>query len=205
MREFLPEGCSLQGDMGIAFVIAGPSGAGKSSVISELLKRDAKLTFSVSATTRPKRPEEVHGRDYYFIGEGEFRRLVREGKFLEWTEYQGHLYGTLRDEVLGRLGAGHDVVLNVEVRGALAIARAGLPHPVVLIFLVPPSWEELERRIRARGTESPEDTALRLRIAREEVGNIPHFHYLVINDVLEQAVRDILAIIRAERMRLVCR
>ncbi len=203
MREFLPPGWGVQGERGIAFVITGPSGAGKSSVISALLQRDPRLSFSVSATTRPKRPDEVHGRDYYFVSREEFLRLREEGKLLEWTEYQGHLYGTPREEVERKLSGGRDLVLNVEVRGALAIARAGIPHPVVLIFLVPPSFEELVRRMRARGTESPEALAERLRIAREEVREIPHFHYLVVNDVLEEAVEEILCIIRAERRRLV--
>jgi len=203
MREFLPPGWGVQGERGIAFVITGPSGAGKSSVISALLQRDPRLSFSVSATTRPKRPDEVHGRDYYFVSREEFLRLREEGKLLEWTEYQGHLYGTPREEVERKLSGGRDLVLNVEVRGALAIARARIPHPVVLIFLVPPSFEELVRRMRARGTESPEALAERLRIAREEVREIPHFHYLVVNDVLEEAVEEILCIIRAERRRLV--
>ncbi|NOX44863.1 MAG: guanylate kinase [Caldiserica bacterium] len=193
----------MQGERGIAFVITGPSGAGKSSVINELLRRDPRLSFSVSATTRPKRPDEVHGRDYFFVSREEFLRLREEGKLLEWTEYQGHLYGTPREEVERKLSGGRDLVLNVEVRGALAIARAGIAHPVVLIFLVPPSWEELVRRIRARGTESPEALAERLRIAREEVREIPRFHYLVVNAVLEEAVEEILCIVRAERRRLV--
>ncbi len=203
MREFLPPGWGVQGERGIAFVIAGPSGAGKSSVIAELLRRDPLLSFSVSATTRPKRPGEVHGRDYFFVTRDEFLRLREEGKLLEWTEYQGHLYGTPREEVEGKLSAGRDLVLNVEVRGALAIARAGIPHPVVLIFLVPPSWEELVRRIKARGTESPEALKERLMIARAEIKEIPKFHYLVVNADLEEAVEEILCIVRAERRRLV--
>ncbi len=205
MREFLPEGWGVQGERGIAFVITGPSGAGKSSVIAELLRRDPRLSFSVSATTRPRRPDEVHGRDYYFVSEEEFLKLRDEGRLLEWTEYQGHLYGTPREEVEGKLGEGKDLVLNVEVRGALSIARAGIPYPVVLIFLVPPSWEELRRRILSRGTESPEALEERLRIAREEVKEIPHFHYLVVNDRLEEAVEEVLCIVRAERNRLIRR
>ncbi|MGY4706407.1 guanylate kinase [Candidatus Bipolaricaulota sp. J31] len=203
MREFLPPGWGVQGEKGIAFVITGPSGAGKSSVISELLRRDPRLSFSVSATTRPRRPDEVHGRDYYFVSREEFLRLREAGELLEWTEYQGHLYGTPRKEVERKLAKGKDLVFNVEVRGALAIARAGIPHPVVLIFLVPPSFEELARRIKARGTESPEALAERLRIAREEIREIPKFHYLVVNAVLEEAVEEILCIIRAERRRLI--
>lgn len=202
VREFLPTGWGRQGERGIAFVVTGPSGAGKSSVISELLKLDRRLVFSVSATTRPRRPEERHGRDYYFVSEEEFSRLIEQGELLEWTEYQGYRYGTLRREVVGRLAGGKDVVLNVEVQGALSIAQAGLPYPVVLIFLVPPSWEELRRRIQARATESKEALEERLRIARQEVAHIPHFDYLVVNDRLETAVQELQAIVRAERLRL---
>ncbi|MCD6320979.1 guanylate kinase [Candidatus Bipolaricaulota bacterium] len=193
----------LQGERGIAFVITGPSGAGKTSVIKRLLELDRKLAFSVSATTRPRRPGEVHGRDYFFISREEFVRLREEGKLLEWTEFQGHLYGTPREQVVERLREGRDVIIDVEVNGALAIASARLPFPVVLVFLVPPSWEELERRIRARGTESPEALAERMRIAREEAREIPRFHYLVVNDLLERAVDELWAIIKAERRRIV--
>jgi len=203
MKDLLPPGVEIQGQRGIAFVIAGPSGAGKSSVISALLSRDPKLTFSVSATTRPRRPEEVHGRDYYFISEEEFDRLIAEEALLEWTVYQGHRYGTPKSEVVDRLKQGLDVVLNVEVHGAKAIRQANLGFPVVLIFLIPPSWEELVERVRRRGTESPEALAERLRIAREELKHIPEFDYLVINDRLEEAVARVEAIIKAERMRIV--
>lgn len=202
MKDLLPPGVHLQGERGIAFVITGPSGVGKSSVISALLSRDPKLVFSVSATTRPRRPDEVHGRDYYFVGEEEFDRLIAEGALLEWTVYQGHRYGTLKSEVLQRLQKGLDVVLNVEVRGAQAIRRAGLGFPVVLIFLVPPSWEELVRRVRSRGTESEEALAQRLRIAQEELKHVPEFDYLVVNDELPRAVARVEAIVQAERLRI---
>ncbi len=202
MRDLLPPGVGLQGERGIAFVIAGPSGAGKSSVISALLSRDPKLAFSVSATTRARRPEEAHGRDYYFVSEEEFDRLIAHGELLEWTVYQGHRYGTPKTEVLTRLEQGRDVVINVEVRGARALREAGLGFPVVLIFLVPPSWEELVRRVRSRGTESEQALAERLRIAREELQRIPEFDYLVVNDELGKAVERVEAIIRAERMKI---
>jgi len=203
MMDILPPGVRIQGANGIAFVIAGPSGAGKSSVISALLSRDPRLCFSVSVTTRPPRPDEVHGRDYYFISEGEFDRLLSEGALLEWTVYQGHRYGTPRWEVVDRLQNGRDVVLNVEVNGARAIRQANLGFPVVLIFLVPPSWEELVRRVRGRGTENEAALSERLRIAKEELKRIPEFDYLVINDELERAVARVEAIIQAERMRIV--
>jgi guanylate kinase len=203
MTDILPPGVKVQGTSGIAFVIAGPSGAGKSSVISALLARDPRLCFSVSVTTRPPRPDEVHGRDYSFISEEEFDRLLSQGALLEWTVYQGHRYGTPRSEVVDRLKNGLDVVLNVEVNGARAIRQANLGFPVVLIFLVPPSWEELVRRVRGRGTEDEAALSERLRIAKEELKRIPEFDYLVINDELEKAVARVEAIIQAERMRIV--
>jgi guanylate kinase len=203
MTDILPPGVKVQGASGIAFVIAGPSGAGKSSVISALLARDPRLCFSVSVTTRPPRPDEVHGRDYYFISEEEFDRLLSRGALLEWTVYQGHRYGTPRSEVVDRLKNGLDVVLNVEVNGARAIRQANLGFPVVLIFLVPPSWEELVRRVRGRGTEDEAALSERLSIAKEELKRVPEFDYLVINDELEKAVARVEAIIQAERMRIV--
>ncbi|QAA76376.1 MAG: Guanylate kinase [Candidatus Bipolaricaulis sibiricus] len=202
LDEFLPPGWTVQNGRGLALVIAGPSGAGKSSVISELLRRDPRLCFSVSATTRPRRPEEVDGRDYSFVDDSEFERMIGAGELLEWTIYQGHRYGTPRAEVAARLAGGRDVVINVEVQGALALRRCGLSHPVVLVFLVPPSREELVRRIRGRGTESSEALATRLAIADQEVRHIPEFDYLVVNDSLDAAVERVEAILVAERSRI---
>lgn len=186
----------------MAVVIAGPSGAGKSSVIAELLRRDPTLVFSVSATTRPPRPDERDGRDYRFVSDAEFDRMIRLGELLEWTTYGGHRYGTPRSEVEDRLRRGQDVIVNVEVQGALALRRAGLPQPVVLVFLVPPTREDLVRRIRARGTEAEEAVAARLRRAEEEVQHIPEFDYLVVNEELGLAVDRVEAIIVAERARI---
>jgi guanylate kinase len=202
MRDFLPTGWDVQGGHGIALVIAGPSGAGKSSVIAALLRRDPSLVFSVSATTRPRRPDEADGRDYTFVSDAAFDRMIRAGELLEWTTYQGHRYGTPRAAVVGPLAAGRDVVINVEVKGALALRRSGLPHPVVLVFMVPPSRDELVRRIRSRGTESADALAARLAIAEEEVRHIPEFDYLVVNDRLEEAVERVEAILVAERSRI---
>jgi guanylate kinase len=202
MRDFLPAGWDVQGGHGIALVIAGPSGAGKSSVIAALLGRDPSLVFSVSATTRPRRPDEADGRDYTFVSDAAFDRMIRAGELLEWTTYQGHRYGTPRAAVVGPLAAGRDVVINVEVKGALALRRSGLPHPVVLVFMVPPSRDELVRRIRSRGTESADALAARLAIAEEEVRHIPEFDYLVVNDRLEEAVERVEAILVAERSRI---
>lgn len=202
LDEFLPQGWTMQGGHGIALVIAGPSGAGKSSVITEALRRDPSLVFSVSATTRPRRPDEVDGRDYHFVTERKFDQMLETGDLLEWTTYGSHKYGTPSSEVVSRLVTGQDVVINVEVQGALALRRAGLAHPVILVFLVPPSRGELVRRIRGRGTESDQTLAARLAIADNEVRQIPEFDYLVVNDVLDRAVTQVEAILTAERARL---
>jgi len=202
LDEFLPQGWTVQEGHGIALVIAGPSGAGKSSVIAEVLRRDPSLAFSVSATTRARRPDEVNGRDYHFVSRAEFDRMVEAGDLLEWTTYGEHRYGTPRHEVVSRLLMGQDVVIDVEVQGALALRRAHLPHPVVLVFLVPPSRAELVRRIRGRGTESDQTLASRLAIADEQVRQIPEFDYLVVNDALDRAVARVEAILAAERSRL---
>jgi len=188
---------------GVALVVTGPSGAGKSSVIDELLRRDESLAFSVSATTRARRPREEHGRDYYFVSQEEFSCLEESKELLEWASYQGERYGTLRSEVEGRLADGQDVLLNVEVQGALSIQRAELAYPVVLVFLVPPDRGELQRRLLGRGTETEEELARRMSSAEAETKHIPHFHYLVINDRVELAAERILAILTAERCRIV--
>ncbi len=203
LDEFLPQGWTVQEGHGIALVIAGPSGAGKSSVIAEVLRRNPALAFSVSATTRPRRPGEVDGRDYTFLSEAAFDRMIVEGALIEWTTYGGHRYGTPWSEVRRTLAAGQDVVFNVEVGGALALRRSSLPHPVVLVFLVPPSHGELLRRIRSRGTESEEALARRLATAEEEVRAIPEFDYLVVNDSIPDAVAVVEAILQAERARIV--
>jgi len=203
VNEFLPQGWGTQGARGIVFVVAGPSGAGKSSVIEGVLARNQGLHFSVSATTRRPRPGEVHGRDYYFVSENQFEEMIRRGELLEWTTYQGLRYGTPKAELQRPLREQRDVLVNVEVQGALALKRAELKHPVVLIFLVPPSWDSLLERIQARGTESPRTVKERLAIAQQEVQYIPEFQYLVVNDVLEEAVRTVEAIMLAERARLI--
>ncbi len=184
---------------GNVFVVSAPSGAGKRTVLERVLARDPRLEYSVSATSRRPRPGEVDGRDYYFLTPEEFRRRRDAGAFVEWAEVHGNLYGTLREEIERKRASGRDLILEVDVQGMRQLRDSGLD--VTTIFIVPPSLEVLEERLRGRGTEAPEELALRLRNAREEMAARHSFDYIVINDSLDQAVADFEAIVRASRLR----
>jgi guanylate kinase len=184
---------------GIVFVVSAPSGAGKRTILERVIPADPRLGYSVSATSRPPRPGEVDGRDYHFLTREEFERRREAGEFVEWAEVHGNLYGTLRSELERLTASGRDVVLEVDVQGMRNLLESGLDP--VTIFVVPPSLEELETRLRGRGSEKPEDVALRLRNAREEMAARHSFDYIVVNDDLERAVADLQAIVRAERCR----
>ena len=185
---------------GIALIVSGPSGTGKSTLCSMLLERNPEIKFSVSCTTRSPRPGEEHGRDYYFISEEEFRERVRRGEFLEHAEVHGRRYGTLRSEITGRVAAGEDVLLDIDVQGALQIKRKSaldkeLARCAKFIFIGPPDLLELERRLRARGTETSEDIELRLKNARIELDKSQEYDFIVVNNTLEQALVDLEGIV----------
>jgi guanylate kinase len=182
---------------GIPFVVAAPSGTGKTTVCRRVVERDERISFSVSHTTRRKREGEVDGRDYFFVDESEFRRLVAEGDFLEWAEYNAHLYGTSWKAIDRGLAAGRELLLEIEVQGARQV-RARRPD-ARLIFLLPPSMEELKRRLQGRGTDSAEEVRRRLEVANRELDAIGDFEYAVTNGDLECCVANLLEIIRAER------
>lgn len=182
---------------GIPFVVAAPSGTGKTTVCRRVVERDDRISFSVSHTTRRKREGEVDGRDYFFVDEPEFRRLEAEGEFLEWAEYNAHLYGTSWKSIDRGLAAGRELLLEIEVQGARQV-RARRPD-ARLIFLLPPSMEELERRLQGRGTDSAEEVRRRLEVANHELEAIGDFEFAVTNDDLECCVANLLEIIRAER------
>jgi guanylate kinase len=184
---------------GTLFVLAGPSGVGKGSIVRELVAKDPSLSLSVSVTTRPPRPGEVDGVDYFFVIEDAFARMVEAGELLEWAEIVGHRSGTPRGFVEDRLGEGRDVILEIDVVGAAQV-RERVPRSV-LIFLDPPSLEELERRLRGRGTETDEAIRLRLQTAAWELEQRSWFDHVVVNDDLERAAGEVAAIIEASRSR----
>jgi guanylate kinase len=170
-------------------VITGPSGVGKGTLIARLLEQLPALAVSVSATTRPPRAGEVDGRDYHFLSEPEFRSRQADGRFLESAEYAGNLYGTLLDEVDSRADGAEGVVLEIEVLGAQQV-RAKVAD-AVLIFIAPPDFESLEKRLRGRATDSPEQVAIRLGQARRELDAIDGFDTVVVNDDLDRAVAEL--------------
>jgi guanylate kinase len=188
--------------LGLLFVVSGPSGAGKDTLVAALRERRPSLRYSVSATTRAPRPEESDGEHYFFVSQEEFERLLEAGRLLEWREYNGNLYGTPCDYVEQRLGEGYDVIMKPEVNGALAV-KAAYPD-AVLIFLVPDRFSNLRERLLARRTETNEEIAHRLEIAQREMKSIRSFDYIVVNeqDRPEEAVRDLEAILQAERFRI---
>jgi guanylate kinase len=168
-------------------VISAPSGAGKTTVARHLLQRFPQLRFSVSATTRPKRPGEVDGRDYFFWSREQFEQAIARGELVEYEEIFGHLYGTLRSQVEQALGAGEFLLFDIDVKGALALRRA-YPEQTFLIYVAPPSVEELERRLRQRGTESEEQIRRRLERAAMELQFQDHFDVVIRNEQLEQTL-----------------
>lgn len=164
---------------GRLLVVSGPAGSGKGTVIKEILASDSSFALSVSATTRTPRPGEVDGVNYRFLTRGQFEQLIRNGEMLEYVEYCSNLYGTPRQQVEEKLAEGKNVILEIEVVGASKV-KDKFPQ-AILIFLLPPSYEELEQRLRGRGTESDEVIMRRLEIARSELASMSAFDYLVYN------------------------
>ncbi|TMM03950.1 MAG: guanylate kinase [Actinobacteria bacterium] len=179
--------------MARVFVITGPSGVGKGTLIRALLQRMPDLTLSVSATTRRPRPGETHGVDYWFLTDEEFDRRVAAGDFVEWAEYSGRRYGTLRSELDRVLATGRPVVLEIEVQGARQVRKA-MPE-AVQVFIVPPSPEALRLRLVGRGTDPPDEVERRLRVAEEEMAARAEFAHVVVNDRLEDAVERLSSIV----------
>jgi guanylate kinase len=181
-------------------LITGPSGAGKSSFIAELMAVDSRLAFSVSTTTRPRRQGEVDGTDYDFVDDATFDRLVTDSAFVEWARVHDNRYGTRRDRLEEMAAAGKIPVLDIDVQGGVQVLDQ-FGSELVSVFLFPPSWEELERRLTSRGTDLPEVIATRLRNARKEVEYAPRYSYWIVNDDLTAAVARMQAVITAQECR----
>ncbi len=184
---------------GKTFIISGPSGVGKSTVLSALFQGRNDLYFSVSATTRAPRPGEKHGVDYHFIEPETFRQWIVDGEFLEYAEYVGNFYGTPKKYVDAAMEEGKDVILDIEIQGATQVHN--LRPDVVRIFIAPPSWKALARRQTARATHSPEKVQKPLLRAKVELQTADHYDYFVINDTVDNAVRELRAIMLAEHCR----
>ncbi len=184
---------------GNLYCVAAPSGAGKSSLVKALLELDSHLAVSVSHTTRAPRGQELSGREYEFVDTEVFRAMIDRGEFVEWAEVHGNLYGTSRPAIAELLAAGQDVVLEIDWQGALQIKK--LFAHAVLIFVLPPSWDELAQRLTRRGEDRPEAISARLANARAEVAQARHFDFCIINALFETALFDLKTIVHSQRLR----
>lgn len=184
---------------GNLFCVAAPSGAGKSSLVKALLELDSRLDVSVSHTTRAPRGQERNGREYWFVDEPSFRAMVERQEFFEWAQVHGHLYGTSRKAIEARLKRGEDVVLEIDWQGALQIKQ--LFTHAVLIFILPPSWEELRQRLTRRGEDRAEVIDTRMANARLEVAQARHFDFVIINALFETALFDLKTVVHSQRLR----
>jgi len=185
---------------GLMLVLSSPSGAGKTTLSRRLLDSDPNVSLSVSVTTRPKRPGEVEGRDYFFVSDADFRRRSEAGEFLEHALVFGHRYATPRAAVLGALAAGRDVLFDIDWQGTQQL-RQQVREDVVTIFVLPPSREELERRLHSRAQDSDEVVAKRMEKANDEISHWAEYDYIIVNQDIERAQRDVETILTAERLK----
>ncbi|EED65845.1 Guanylate kinase [Comamonas testosteroni KF-1] len=184
---------------GNLFVVSAPSGAGKSSLVRALREFDARVYPSVSHTTRAPRGQEKHGREYYFISDAEFDAMVANNGFVEWANVHSRRYGTAKRSLEERIQSGTDVLLEIDYQGALQVKQA-FPN-AVLIFILPPSWDELRARLENRGEDAPEVIEMRLKNAEEEMAQVAKFDFVIINELFESALFDLKAIIHAQRLK----
>ena len=184
---------------GNLFVVAAPSGAGKSSLVKALMELDSGVQPSVSHTTRPPRGQEKHGREYFFASDSEFDAMIQGGAFVEWAHVHGRRYGTSRKAIEDRIATGADVVLEIDFQGAIQIKR--IFANAVLIFILPPSWEELRSRLERRGEDAADVIDLRLRNAELEMRHVGEFDFVIINELFERALFDLKAIVHAQRLK----
>jgi guanylate kinase len=184
---------------GNLFVVAAPSGAGKSSLVKALMELDSQVHPSVSHTTRRPRGQEKHGREYFFVSPQEFDAMVLADAFVEWAFVHGQRYGTSKKAIEERIAQGADVILEIDFQGALQIKR--IFANAVLIFILPPSWEELRSRLERRGEDAPEVIDTRLKNAAEEMAQAREFDFVIINELFERALFDLKAIVHAQRLK----
>jgi guanylate kinase len=184
---------------GNLFVVAAPSGAGKSSLVKALLEIDARVQPAVSHTTRPPRGQEKHGREYFFLSNDEFDGMTERNAFLEWAHVHGQRYGTSRHTIEERMQHGADVILEIDFQGALNIKK--IFANAVLVFILPPSWDELRSRLQRRGEDSAEVIELRLKNAALEFTQAQEFDFVIINELFERAVFDLKTIVHAQRLK----
>lgn len=186
---------------GNLFVVSAPSGAGKSSLVKALMEVDSHVQPSVSHTTRAPRGQEKHGREYFFASEQEFDAMVAANGFVEWANVHGRRYGTSRRAIEERVAQGADVVLEIDYQGALQIKQAFVN--AVLVFILPPSWEELRSRLERRGEDSSEVIDMRLKNAAQEMAQAGKFDFVIINEVFERALFDLKTIVHAQRLKYI--
>jgi guanylate kinase len=184
---------------GNLFVVSAPSGAGKSSLVNALRELDAQISPSVSHTTRAPRGQEKDGREYHFVSDTEFDRMIADDGFFEWAHVHGHRSGTSRSAIEERIAAGGDVILEIDYQGAFNIKRVFANS--VLIFVLPPSWEELRARIERRGEDHPDKIEIRMQNAEHEVAQARGFDFVIINELFERALFDLKAIVHAQRLK----
>jgi len=185
---------------GLIVVISAPAGAGKTTLCKRLLQSAPSFISSVSFTTRSPRRQEIEGVDYYFVSKEEFEKLIEKDAFVEWAEVHGHLYGTSKEFLEKNIEAGKDVVLEVDVKGGRKI-KEKYPQ-AILIFVLPPSWEELEKRLHKRATEDEKSIKKRLETAKEEIKYLPFYDYFLVNDDINATTENLLLIIEAERHKI---
>ena len=185
---------------GLLIVLSSPSGAGKTTISRLLMDSDPEITMSVSATTRPKRPGEVDDVDYHFVEDAEFEQMIATGEFVEWAPVFGYRYGTPKNPVKAALKAGRDILFDIDWQGTQQL-QAAMGEDLVTIFILPPSMRELERRLRARGTDSPEVIHDRMSRAASEISHWPEYEYVLVNSDADQCLAQVRSIVASERLK----